>query len=334
MHLEWTEFVDALGSPFLRRQLGGVTGHFVVVTGDPEPSGPIEEPLIEAAGLLPAVVVMEGSPATVAEGPAALVDVVAKGADLETVLATCRSRPVAATALALLLRGSERRTVGDGLIAESAVYAALQAGPEFLEWRATHPAGRRDLRARPAVRVDRSEDRLMVTLDRPEVRNALDAAMRDELWEALLVAAADPTIQVVLRGSGVSFSSGGDLEEFGSRSDPASAHLIRMDRNLGSLLHDLSDRTTAVLHGVCLGSGIELPAFASRVIASPGTSIGLPELSFGLIPGAGGTVSLPRRIGRHRTAWLAWTGRRIGAETAGSWGLVDEVSNDPSGGQR
>jgi enoyl-CoA hydratase/carnithine racemase len=82
---------------------------------------------------------------------------------------------------------------------------------------------------------------------------------------------------------------------------------------------------TVELHGACFGSGIELPAFAGRVIAAPDTSIALPELGLGLVPGAGGTVSLPCRIGRHRTAWLALSGRAIDASTALAWGLVDDV---------
>jgi enoyl-CoA hydratase/carnithine racemase len=60
-------------------------------------------------------------------------------------------------------------------------------------------------------------------------------------------------------------------------------------------------------------------------VAAPGAFFQLPEVGFGLVPGAGGTVSLPRRIGRQRTAWLALTGRRLDAEVAREWGLVDEV---------
>jgi enoyl-CoA hydratase/carnithine racemase len=78
-----------------------------------------------------------------------------------------------------------------------------------------------------------------------------------------------------------------------------------------------------------VGSGVELAAFAGRVVAHPDTTFSLPELSMGLLPGAGGTVSLPGRIGRHRTAWLMLTGHRIDARTAQAWGLVDEI--DPSG---
>jgi enoyl-CoA hydratase/carnithine racemase len=83
------------------------------------------------------------------------------------------------------------------------------------------------------------------------------------------------------------------------------------------------------LHGACVGSGIELPAFAATVLAEPSTVVSLPEVSLGLIPGAGGTVSLPRRIGRHRTARLALTGDRIDAATALEWGLVDAIE-DPA----
>jgi enoyl-CoA hydratase/carnithine racemase len=64
------------------------------------------------------------------------------------------------------------------------------------------------------------------------------------------------------------------------------------------------------------------------VLAQPSTRIALPELQLGLVPGAGGTVSLPRRIGRHRTAWLALTGSVIDAQTAFDWGLVDEITED------
>jgi enoyl-CoA hydratase/carnithine racemase len=176
------------------------------------------------------------------------------------------------------------------------------------------------------VVVDRIGDELAITLDRPEARNALDATMRDQLWDALAVAAADPALSVRWRGVGPAFCAGGDLDEFGSRSDPARAHLIRLTRSLGRVLHELADRTTVELHGACAGSGIELPAFAGRVRAAPDTAISLPELSLGLIPGAGGTVSLPRRIGRHRTAWLAFTGATIDAATAHQWGLVDELT--------
>jgi enoyl-CoA hydratase/carnithine racemase len=98
---------------------------------------------------------------------------------------------------------------------------------------------------------------------------------------------------------------------------------VRTTRSAARLLARLSDRVEARVHGACVGAGIELAAFAGRVVASEDAWFQLPELAMGLVPGAGGTVGLPRRIGRQRTAWLALTGARIGAAEAVEWGLVD-----------
>ncbi|MDQ1499241.1 MAG: hypothetical protein QOI86_2581, partial [Actinomycetota bacterium] len=167
---------------------------------------------------------------------------------------------------------------------------------------------------------------LRVTLSRPERHNAVNMALRDQLVEALLVACADPTIErVVLDGAGPSFCSGGDLTEFGTLPDPATAHLVRLTRSPARLLGELAPRLEVRLHGACIGAGIEMAAFARRVVAHPDTAISLPEVGLGLIPGAGGTVSLPRRIGRHRTAELALSPTPIDAATALRWGLIDAI---------
>jgi enoyl-CoA hydratase/carnithine racemase len=238
-------------------------------------------------------------------------------------------RPIAATALALLLRGHGGRSAEDGLVAESATYSVLQAGPEFAAWRARTPA-RTDRDDGTRVRLDRKGGTFTIVLTRPERLNALDRAMRDQLVEALTTAAADPTVTTVeLRGEGRAFCAGGDLDEFGTRADPASAHLIRLQRSVARDLlglGSLGKRSTAFVHGATVGSGIELAACAHRVVAAPDTEIGLPEIRLGLVPGAGGTVSLPRRIGRLRTAWLGFSGLTIDAETALGWGLVDEIA--------
>ena len=176
------------------------------------------------------------------------------------------------------------------------------------------------------MRVDRAGDILSVTLTRPDRLNALDALMRDELVEALAVAAADTGIaRVEWRGEGRAFCAGGDLDEFGTRPDPATAHLIRLERSVGRALSRLRTPTVTHLHGACMGSGIELAAFTDSVVAAADTQIALPEIGLGLVPGAGGTVSLPRRIGRLRTAWLAFSGSTIDAALAHEWGLVDEL---------
>jgi hypothetical protein len=251
-----------------------------------------------------------------AEGPAAAI---------EKISASMDENPVAGTALALLLRTSAGLPVPAALIAESAAYSALQEGSEFRRWRSGRPA-RPPEPGTDRVLVEQAGCELRVTLSRPARRNAVDWRMRDALAGALAIAAADPGLRVVLRGAGPDFCAGGDLDEFGSRPDPAIAHLIRLTRSPASLMHVLAGRTTAYLHGSCLGAGIELPAFAGRVVAADNSRLGLPELRLGLVPGAGGTASLPRRIGRWRTAFLALSGQLLGAEEALRWGLVDAVA--------
>jgi enoyl-CoA hydratase/carnithine racemase len=259
-----------------------------------------------------------------------LLDVVLPAGDslLEDVIAGVEAHPLASHALALLLRGQPRRGIDDGLVAESAVYSVLQAGPEFTTWRESRAISSMADDDGSRVRVERNGADLSLTLIRPHRRNALDTRMRDELLEGLQIAVMDPSITSVhLRGEGPSFSSGGDLDEFGSRSDPATAHLVRLHRSIGRTLALLADRTTAHLHGACVGSGIELAAFAGRVVAREDTVISLPEVHFGLIPGAGGTVSIAQRIGRHRTALMALSGAQIDVNTAQAWGLVDAIDH-------
>lgn len=300
----------------------------VVIDLDAEDPGPV--PGLTGAGPQAVVVGTTRHPRPEEHPLAPLCDAMFAPGDpgLARAVATVAERPIAATALALLLRGTAARSVDEGLMAESAVYSALQAGPEFAAWRA-----RRPVRARPGagtrVALERDGARLTVTLDRPEVRNALDARMRDALLEALTLASWDSSIEVVhLRGAGPSFCSGGDLDEFGTFPDAATAHLVRLATSVGRAVHHLGDRVVAHLHGACAGSGIEIPAFAGRVVAHPSTVISLPELTMGLVPGAGGTVSIPRRIGRHATARLALTGEALDAPAALRCGLVDEVSID------
>jgi enoyl-CoA hydratase/carnithine racemase len=144
--------------------------------------------------------------------------------------------------------------------------------------------------------------------------------------DALRVADVDETVEaVIVSGAGPAFCAGGDLDEFGTAPDAAIAHFVRTDGGAGVLLHRVADRTEVRLHGACVGAGIELAGFAGRVVARADTRIRLPEVGMGLIPGAGGTVSITRRIGRWRTLFLALTGSWLDAATAARWGLVDEV---------
>ena len=243
-----------------------------------------------------------------------------------TLRSAARDNPQAAVVLGRLLRTGSRLTAGQALDAESLAYSTLLAGRGFARWLAARghrpapPPATAD-----TVLVRRDGDVLHLTLNRPERRNAYGRDLRDALVAALDIALLDDTVEVVLDGNGPSFCSGGDLGEFGTQSDMATAHLVRTRGGAARLLHHLRDRVTVRVHGTCVGAGIELPAFASRIVADPKSVFRLPELSMGLIPGAGGTVSIPRRIGRWRTLYLVLTGCSLTADRALSWALVDDL---------
>lgn len=241
-------------------------------------------------------------------------------------VAAVNASPQASVTLVQLLRLSAGLSIHDALVAESLAYGLLQTGAVYQRWLADQRFTKSRRHNRAPIRVERAGATLTITLDRPEVRNAFDAATRDGLVEALAVA-NDPGVEVVeLRGTGRDFCSGGDLTEFGTVPDATTGHLIRTTRSAAARLVDLPTRTVAQLHGACIGAGIELPAFCDHVVADGSTTVSLPEVGLGLIPGAGGTASLPRRIGRQRTAWLALSGASLDAETAHRWRLVDELS--------
>ncbi|MBO2447663.1 enoyl-CoA hydratase/isomerase family protein [Actinomadura barringtoniae] len=236
------------------------------------------------------------------------------------------ANPLAALTLRDVLRTTEGMRAEAALDVESYAYSTLLGGAEFARWLAAQEKRQPPPEADEPVLLDRDGDRLHVTLNRPERRNAYGRQLRDALVDALQIAVLDETVgRIVLDGAGPAFCAGGDLAEFGTAPDLATAHLIRTRAGAGRLMHRLAERLEVHVHGPCVGAGIELPAFAGRVVAHPDVTFRLPEVSMGLIPGAGGTVSIPRRIGRRRTFWLALTGEPLDAATAQAWGLIDET---------
>ena len=251
--------------------------------------------------------------------------------ELDEILTTIERCPQAALATVLLLRGVENRTIEESLIAESTTYSLLQSGVEFAQWKNHRVNKGSESFDEGTVLSERNDDHLLVTLNRPTRRNAYSAHMRAALAEILNVAVIDQSVSAVtLRGAGTNFSSGGDLDEFGSFINPVVSHISRLTSSVGSSLNSLRERLgtqlRCELHGENFGAGVELPAFAGWVVAHRDTRLCLPEIALGLVPGAGGTASLPRRIGRQRTAWMALTGRAIDAHRAFEWGLIDEIS--------
>lgn len=296
------------------------------------------DPLTAIPDLLPCVVVGTGTRLQSASDLAGL-DIVlteepSPGSidhlELEEAARLCleaiESSPVAAVVLAQILRSDEDRNETGDLLFESLAYSMLQSSDVFLTWLASRPEPKADVVSphQALVLIDRKDDELFLTLNRPERRNALGAKLRDALCQALADASADLTIsRIHLDGSGPAFSSGGDLNEFGTAADGGLAHLVRTTRSPGLHIAAQRSRISVHVHGACIGAGIELPAFANDVLAKEGTSFRLPEVGMGLIPGAGGTASIPRRIGRHRMNWLGISGAEIDLDVALSWGLVD-----------
>ena len=257
---------------------------------------------------------------TVASVPEALADLTDR----------CRRWPQAAAVCDDVLRAvdPEGPTLA-GVITESLAYSTLQAGGEFARWLSERGPARVPDIPNPVV-AQREGDLLLIRFNRPQRHNAFSTDARAALLEALEVARLDPSIsEVVLAGNGPSFCSGGDLAEFGTFADPAAAHLARTRHSpalvLGEITARLGRACRAEIHGQVQGSGLEMAAYCGWVQCHPDSVLGLPELRFGLIPGAGGTVSITRRIGRWRTAYLVLSGRSIDAATALQWGLVDAI---------
>ncbi len=263
------------------------------------------------------------APAPWVSVPAAQLDVA-----LAAVFAGFEATPVASAIARLVFRLSPSLAFDDAVALESLAYSTLLAGGEFKAWRARHPAATKQS-AEGRVKLRDVGEGWVVELDRAEARNAFDARMRDALVEALEAVAVDPRGgPMELRGAGPAFSAGGDLAEFGQASDTALAHLIRVRQSPARLINSMRERVTARIHGACIGAGMEVPAAAGHVIAAPDTFIRLPEIGMGLIPGAGGCASIPRRIGPQRALYLALCGSTIDADTALHWGLVDAIEGE------
>lgn len=163
----------------------------------------------------------------------------------------------------------------------------------------------------------------VVTVDNPPV-NALSRAVREGLLDAVRKTEADPaTSAVVLACAGRTFIAGADIREFGR--PPVAPHLP----DVLNAIEGAGKPWIAALHGSALGGGLETALSCHHRIAAPGTRLGLPEVTLGLIPGAGGTVRLPRLIPALVALKMIATGKPVSAEEAESLGLVDGIADDP-----
>ncbi|MEE8351169.1 MAG: 3-hydroxyacyl-CoA dehydrogenase NAD-binding domain-containing protein, partial [Rhodospirillales bacterium] len=161
----------------------------------------------------------------------------------------------------------------------------------------------------------------IITITNPPV-NALGAGVRQGIAEAIDKAQADPAITaLVLAGQGRCFCGGADITEFGHPViDPSLPEVI-------AKIEACSKPVVAALHGVSFGGGFELPLGSHFRIADASAQVALPEVTLGLIPGAGGTQRLPRLIGVDKALDMILSGSPVGAEEALALGIIDELTD-------
>ena len=165
-----------------------------------------------------------------------------------------------------------------------------------------------------------------ISLNRPRVLNAYNIEMRDDLYQVLGAVRDDPEVRVaILRGEGRAFCAGADLTEFGTAPSLAVARQVRWERDVWGSFLSVTKPLVAAIHGYCLGSGVEIALLCDIRIASIDAVFGLPEVSLGMIPAAGGTQTLPRTLGIARALELLLTRRRIGAAEALGMGMVTRM---------
>jgi enoyl-CoA hydratase/carnithine racemase len=187
---------------------------------------------------------------------------------------------------------------------------------------------RAETRREDAVLYDLLDDGriALVTLNRPERSNAYDVAMRDALYAALTAVRDDPGVRaMVLCGNGPAFSTGGDVAEFGSAPSPVRAREVRWLRDVWGALWTLPVVTIAAVHGYAVGGGFEMALLCDQALAATDARFALPETGLGMIPGVGGTQTLPRLMGEGRAMHYALTGGWLDAQGARNCGLVTRV---------
>ncbi|KAG6031731.1 hypothetical protein E4U41_007462 [Claviceps citrina] len=173
-----------------------------------------------------------------------------------------------------------------------------------------------------------AEGVMVVTLNRPEKRNAMSQELIDNFLRELNKASRDSAIKViVLTGNGAFFSAGADLKDIAGL-DANGARSCRYLEDLCLGMSAVRKPLLAAVNGPALGGGFELALMCDLIMASKSAYFALPETGRGLIPGAGGTQRLTAAVGKFRAMRTILTGRPITSEEALSWGLVCDLMED------
>ncbi|MCH7625316.1 MAG: enoyl-CoA hydratase/isomerase family protein [Chloroflexi bacterium] len=166
-----------------------------------------------------------------------------------------------------------------------------------------------------------------VSLNRPDVINAYNVRMRDELYLTLEALRDDDEVRVgIISGEGErGFCAGADLTEFGTAPSVAVARDVRWERDIWGLFLSIRKPLIAAIHGYAIGSGVEIACLCDIRIAAENATFSMPEVALGMVPAAGGTQTLPRAVGMSRAMHMVLTNRRLDAAEARRIGLVHEV---------
>lgn len=166
----------------------------------------------------------------------------------------------------------------------------------------------------------------IITINRPDKRNALDGATHGQLLDAFEAMRKDPAVRVVvLTGAGKAFVSGSDVREFVSKSPVDMLHRLLQQPSVIETADAFPKPLIAMINGYCLGSGNELAMACDIRIASEEAKFGQPEINLGMIPGGGATQRLPRLVGLGKALWMMYTGAILDSSDAYRMGLVDLV---------
>ena len=197
---------------------------------------------------------------------------------------------------------------------------------------ARQPAKKRPKSKYKTILTRRNKGALEITLNRPERLNALNIEMAEELMDVMRPAELDrKVLAIILQGDERAFCAGADLggmtvgphEQYDNY---RARYNQRPNREIFKFMHAYTKPVISAVEGYCLGGGLELAMFGDIIVAGEGAQFGLPEARHSLIPGAGGTQNLPRMIGKALAKELAWTARRIPAQEAKEYRLVNHVT--------